>query len=201
MPNFQPLTVLPPSSNHFQPIHSRTPSTDLKPNDPKKQTESANLSPFNPSLFFEQANKSFSPSTQTGAASQPTDVNAISSLFTPVPSKALNSFPIQTNSPVLASLSNLPPPSAVPPPLSKASTSSNPYAAKGALNKKVYDNVIPIAQIPNSNTTPAIFLNPVTNENIQAQQIDMFTPLAKSGSNTSLAPSFNNLPMFNPENM
>lgn len=201
MSNFQPLTVLPPSSNHFQPIHSRTLSTDLKPNDPKKQTESANLSPFNPSLFFEQANKSFTPSTQTGAASQPTDVNAISSLFTPVPSKPLNSFPIQTNSPILTSLSNLPPPSAVPPPLSKATTSSNPYAAKGALNKKVYDNVIPIAQIPNSNTTPAIFLNPVTNENIQAQQIDMFTPLAKSGSNTSLAPSFNNQPMFNTENM
>lgn len=35
--NFQPLTVLPPSSNHFQPIHSRTPSTDLKPNDPKNK--------------------------------------------------------------------------------------------------------------------------------------------------------------------
>jgi len=123
------------------------------------------------------------------------------SLFAPViPSKQPSvSPPLASNFQINT---NLPPPSAVPPPLSKpipsssSSTTSNPYAAKGALNKKVfYDNIIPVAP----STAPGLFLNSATNEQqlpslapLQPILNDVFTPLPKSASNVSLNSSLIN---------
>jgi hypothetical protein len=48
---FQPMTVLPPTSNHFRPIHSRTPSSELKETlNTSKSSSSSPLKQSSPSL-------------------------------------------------------------------------------------------------------------------------------------------------------
>jgi len=204
------LTVLPPTSNHFQPIHSRTPSAEIKP----PPLPPSLLS--NPSSFFDQ--QIINTTTTTTSNNNNTNIMQAfqqpllnnTEIMKPVEAASLFAPVIPTKQPQVVSNfqinTNLPPPSVVPPPLSKpiipnstttTTTTSNPYAAKGALNKKVfYDNIIPVAPMPTSNQTitPALFLNP-NNEQQQAPTTttttttlsnDVFTPLPKSASNTSL---------------
>ena len=166
--NIQPLTVLPPSINHFQPIsHSRTPSMEVK--DLVTLKPATNLFPGQaktPSSYFDQ------PSLNAGSflTESSSALTKPPQLFKPVqPFESLKSEPLLSNS---ASASNmqsmipnlssplssqvLPPTSLPPPPPTlNASGSSNPYAAKGALNKKVYDKVVNIAPIAPVNS----FLN------------------------------------------
>ena len=158
---------------------------------------------MNAGSFFDQSVKPFNPLAPpltniafNSVETRPADANvpSSSSLFTLVPSK-----PSSTS---LVGLSNMPPPSAVPPPLSKSSsTASNPYSAKGALNKKVYDNIIPTVALPVSNTSPSLYLTPQANiNNDQQQQVhttpsEMFMPLVKSASNNSLTQIYNPPPL------
>jgi len=220
--NFQQLTVLPPTANHFQPIHSRTPSTEIKEVPKIFDTKQSNVSLNNinnmsdnllsAGSFFDQPVKPFNslaPSLANTAfnpvETKPAEANMLSSssLFTPVPSKPqANQF---GQPPSLVGLSNMPPPSTVPPPLSKpSSTASNPYSAKGALNKKVYDNIIPTVALPVSNTSPALFLSPQVNidpqQQVQTPPSEMFTPMIKSASNASLTQSFNSAQLLTQPN-
>ena len=198
--------MLPPTSNHFQPIHSRTPSAEIIKPPPLPPSVSSNPSSF----FDQQINNTTNNTNIMQAFQQPLNNNTeimkpveAASLFAPVvPTKqppVVSNFQINTN---------LPPPSVVPPPLSKpiipssaTTTTSNPYAAKGALNKKVfYDNIIPVAPMPTSNqtVTSALFLNPNNDQQQQAPTTtlsnDVFTPLPKSASNTSLTHHYQSSP-------
>jgi len=187
--------VLPPSSNHFQPIHSRTPSAEVKdissnafkhsPQTSLSQTFTNNLS-FNnsPASFFDQkiapplsnplptntnSSKTISPqinplvmppnlaSTENKIQTGVSLVSPPSQLHAPIPTKPLQ-FPIPTLTPLInpqlastiAPPVSLPPPTSLPPPPSTSSLSSgsNPYSARGALNKKVYDTSVPVVSLP-----------------------------------------------------
>jgi hypothetical protein len=125
------VSIAPPTANHFQPIHSRTPSL---PDNNNKNIKSNSASPATPMT------NSIIPGAQ-------------------------------------GSLSTVPPPMSMPPKTINAS-SSNPYAAKGALNKKVYDNYVPVIQAAPIGTTTQ-FNNP------QFSQSQVFVP--PSSSSTSLS--------------
>jgi hypothetical protein len=204
--------VLPPTSNHFQPIHSRTPSAEIIKPPPLPPSVLSN-----PSTFFDQQIINTTNTNNTNimqAFQQPLNNNT--EIMKPVEAVSLFAPVVPTKQPAVVSNfqinTNLPPPSVVPPPLSKpiipnstTTTTSNPYAAKGALNKKVfYDNIIPVAPMPTSNqtVTPALFLNPNNDQQQQQQALtttttlsnDVFTPLPKSASNTSLTHHYQSSP-------
>jgi hypothetical protein len=171
--------IMPPSSNHFQPIHSRTPSSDaaaatvsniftkqasLPPN---LQTLSINKSPSSAS-FFEQ--KQIAPPimlkkdfNNPSLIKPPQHIHVSPPNLIPIPQSSsallqnpLGPSPPQLHTPIPTRPPSLGPPtllaSMMAPPVSFPPTglissgNSNPYAAKGALNKKVYDtNIIPVA--------------------------------------------------------
>lgn len=189
------FTVLPPSSNHFQPIHSRTPSVEikevLKPADSSATSASKispnifNQQPKNAANFFDQlAEKAPSPSASgANKLPQPPIITPVAikpnCQTPPEPSVQVSQPP--ANSPTQSSsqlppllTSTLPPPSSIPPPMSiqpppaslttaAASGSANPYSARGALNKKVYDTGIPVAAVAQNPT----FLKPLDNNDAQ----------------------------------
>lgn len=132
-PLSSPIGILPPSSSHFKPIQTET----------KAKSEPPSM----PALFADSQSSVFdSAAVHAPVASKPTPQSTTNQNF----------------------VSNLPPPSSlpsVPPPPSSISTNSsisNPYSAKGALNKKVYDTGISVLPI-NQNQS---FLNPVSDPNI-----------------------------------
>jgi hypothetical protein len=172
--------VLPPSSNHFQPIHSRTPSTevkDLSSNMFKNSPSQTNTLNFNnsPASFFDQ--KTLPPPTGTNnlktvspqinplvlppslinienKVQAPSLIPPPSQLLAPIPTKPLQ-FPIPTLTPLINPqlASTIAPPISLPPPppsssVSHSSSGANPYSAKGALNKKVYDTGVPVVSLP-----------------------------------------------------
>lgn len=156
----QPLKVLPPSDNHFQPIsgHSRTPSVeirDLKLNalkPPPVNLFQGNTQSKTPNSFFDQTNITqniLAPPAPPVVSKTPTEIARN-------PSPALNQ--LKPTIPPSNMAPPIPPPSIIPPPaVSANSGTSNPYAAKGALNKKVYDNIVnttPINQPPTFLTSP-----------------------------------------------
>jgi hypothetical protein len=118
-----------------------------------------------------------SPNTENKTAPPP----ASNPIFAPIPTK-----PAQISNP--PALSNLPPPLSMPPPPAPPSTGlsagSNPYAAKGALNKKVYDTGI-VSVAPVQALNPA-FIKP---EPIAEQSNNLFMPppLSASSSSSSLS--------------
>ena len=113
-------------------------------------------------------------------------------LHAPIPTRPPQTFPPVANS-SLASLVappiSLPPPvslSAPPPPSSLTASASsgaaNPYSAKGALNKKVYDTGIPVVAMPqpsilptSANRLPDISETPMT-MNGNSNGMTMFAP-------------------------
>lgn len=164
----QPLKVLPPSDNHFQPIsgHSRTPSIeirDLKLNalkPPPVNLFQGNNQSKTPNSFFDQTNIT----QNILAAPAPPVVSKTPTELVRNPSPALNNLkstiPTSNNSPLASNTMAppIPPPASIPPPATSANSgTSNPYSAKGALNKKVYDNIVntaPINQPPSFMTSP-----------------------------------------------
>lgn len=207
----QPLTVLPPSSSHFKPItHSRTPSMEIKDLKlsalkPPPVNLFQNSQSKTPNSFFDQPN-----STPSNILAQPTQK-------TPDPTEikrnnsavSLNHF----NSSVSSSgTNNSPLPSTIPPPVqpliqppaamppqqsSSANGTSNPYAAKGALNRKVYDKVINVAPI----TQPADFLtaSPASNQStiLENSMSGNSLPQSHSAQNFFMPP----VPIQNPTTM
>jgi hypothetical protein len=198
MSSLQPptFTVLPPSSNHFQPIHSRTPSVEIRDVLKPADLNTSSASKFSPNMFNQQPKNAsnFFDQLNTEKASNPSPSNEANKLtqppiITPLPIKPnyqaspetllQNCQPavkIQTQlSSQIPSLSTsiLPPPSSIPPPMSiqpppanstkPASGSANPYSARGALNKKVYDTGIPVAPVAQNPT----FLKPLDNNDAQ----------------------------------
>ena len=235
---------MPPSNNHFKPIHSRNASTDIKDalKKPDSATDSASRTPTNvfnnidtksASSFFDQSipNKNtFNPllpvQTETPSATVEAARNKLEnlstkltspSIFAPIPTKPItSSLFTPTNLPQLGpktslGLSNVPPPvstlpSTFPPPVTNipsipplltqspsipppitGPTLSNPYSAKGALNKKVYDTGIPVAQ---PITTPSAFLVPQMTVP-EKPSIDLFVP--PTNPTESQLPDSNNL--------
>ena len=193
--------VLPPSSNHFQPIHSRTPSAEVKdisanmfklpPQIPLTQNfpnlTPTNLSNNSAASFFDQKNGSsltniFAPPNTATVQQNTNNLSAENKIqnvslptlpiHAPIPTKPPSQFPGLTTSNPNVSTSNanpqfssliappvsLPPPISMPPPpstnLTSGTTGANPYAAKGALNKKVYDTGIPVVTLAPPNSLP-----------------------------------------------
>lgn len=201
MSSLQPpsFTVLPPSSNHFQPIHSRTPSVEIKEAFKPADLSATSASKFSPNMFYQQpknaahffdqlnsAEKAPSPSA-SGANKLPqppiiTPVAIKPNCQTPPepslqvsqqPANPSIQLPSQTIQP-LSTTSSLPPPSSIPPPMiiqppppasstTVTTGSANPYSARGALNKKVYDTGIPVAAVAQNPT----FLKPIDNNDAQ----------------------------------
>ena len=116
-----------------------------------------------------------SPNSENKTAPPP----ATNTIFAPIPTK-----PAQISNP--PTLSNLPPPLSMPPPPPSTglSTGSNPYAAKGALNKKVYDTGI-VSVAPVQAMNPA-FIKP---DPIAEQSNNLFMPppVSTSSSSSSLS--------------
>ncbi|CAF0756487.1 unnamed protein product [Brachionus calyciflorus] len=169
--NLKPLSnsigILPPTSSHFKPI----------------QTETKVETPAPVSALFAETKTSFfdSPQVITPVATKaPTPPNT-SSIFNST--QPLNLAPITAN---LLPPSLIPPPSTIPPsaiiPPPNA-TGSNPYSAKGALNKKVYDTGISVLPI-NQNQT---FLKPVTDQTLPNS--GLFIPPSTPSPSTSLPPT------------
>jgi len=190
--------VLPPSSNHFQPIHSRTPSVEIKevmkPGDLSATLNASKISPSmfnqqakNAANFFDQLNTEKAPSPFANGANklplQPPIITPVAikpnCQTPPEPTLQISQPPANpaTQSPsqmLPLSTSTLPPPSSLPPPMSiqpppallassTTSGSANPYSARGALNKKVYDTGIPVATVTQNPT----FLKPLDNNDAQ----------------------------------
>lgn len=135
--NLKPLSssigILPPSSSHFKPIQTEA----------KSKSEPPSVS----ALFADSHSSEFeSASVHAPVASKPS----------PQPPTSQN---LVSNLPPPTSIASVPPPpSSIPASIS----SSNPYSAKGALNKKVYDTGISV--LPVNQNQP--FLNPVSDPNI-----------------------------------
>lgn len=185
----QPLTVLPPTTNHFQPIsHSRTPSMEIKdlkltalkppPTNPFQNTQSNTPNSFfdqpttTPTILAPPAANNNIPFKKTPEATDQSILNTSSPSFnqpsiSPIginsSTPAFNTIPSTTIPPTTQPPTIQPPTiqplSVVPPPMSSmnSSGSSNPYAAKGALNKKVYNNNI-INVAPVTQQQPVDFL-------------------------------------------
>lgn len=143
------------------------------------------------------------------ALSNQNDKTSPSVIFTPIPTKPPSIPPVITSpiqAPTLPPVS-LPPPMSMPasippPPLSGASSSTtgsaNPFSAKGALNKKVYDTSVSV--IPAGNTT---FLNPVSQPDLSVPQTgaDLFVPKPPSSSDLAsmVASQSTNQPGYMPQ--
>ena len=151
--SIQPLTVLPPTTNHFKPIgtplgHSRTPSAEVNSLNltalkPPPANPFMNTAAKTPNSFFDQPNitptilapplKLATPEPKNSCSEQtvnsqykaPASMAPTSSLSQP---PVLNPMP-----PSSVQMSTAQPPTALPPPpaSSTSSGSSNPYAAKG----------------------------------------------------------------------
>lgn len=143
--NVQPLTVLPPSANHFQPItHSRTPSLEVKDLKltalrPPPTSVGFNQASKTPNSFFDQPNIPQNilapPSKPITKTPEPTTEIArkLSAVSLTKPSTS-PSVSLVNNSPNPSSMppTILPPTSMLPPPTSLGSSgSSNPYSARG----------------------------------------------------------------------
>lgn len=201
----QPWTVLPPSTNHFQPIsHSRTPSTEIKdlklsalkppPPNPFQNAQSKT-----PNSFFDQPTitpnalvppAASVPLTRTPEPSELFKSGPAASAQYAKPPSVTNISPMPTmptSTSIQPPTSSIQPPTGIPPPPSSTSSgSANPYAAKGALNKKVYNNnIINVAQT----TAPVDFLNTPPPSSQLPSSADNFNP--PSGINHSQ--SANNL--------
>jgi hypothetical protein len=112
------------------------------------------------------------------------------------PNSAVSKTP-DRNSPLPVSTSNssIRPPMSIPPLLTNTSVpTSNPYSAKGALNKKVYESVTSapvnqsstifdtISNVSNNENVGTVYVPPVVTETPQNQQpieqdIQRFTPM------------------------
>lgn len=149
--NLKPLSnsigILPPSSSHFKPIQTETKCKSEPP------TASA--------LFADSKNSVFDSAE----------------IHAPIASRPPALTPPTLNANLT---STLPPPSSIasvaPPPPSNpvAGSTSNPYSARGALNKKVYDTGISVLPV-NQNQS---FLNPISDSTIPNN--GLFIPPAPS---------------------
>lgn len=222
------MVVLPPSnSTHFQPISSRTPTSDAEASKPSQAasffdqldnkgspaTVGASHQLFKPvkSESNQSANTSFSSESSkppNGLNQSPVaHVAALTSIGPPPvfnPVRQIGTLPPQPNLPPNIPPLNIP---HVPPPIAPVAPTtggSNPYSAKGALNKKVYDTSI----VPTALSPPSVLSTMLKPDDGQIQSntatngTNLFIPPAipsqNNTPNTGMTPSASSASLVNP---